>query len=158
MTRCWQWRLDTKSAAFLPGLIKDNVDVLRKRAEAAQKKLDTTRSAKRPGWEAAAEKLVTGKLAASCPGATRIEVLISRVHNPFTAIEQDNSAITTALTRRVFIKHCIWHELSIVLHSRQAAQLTLGWRQYSAERAQAAVGTSEIWKGLAERLQDMPVD
>jgi len=109
------------------------VDSLRKRVESKQKKLETVRMNRRQGWEVEEEKLVS-------------------------AIEQDNSAITAALSRRVFIKYCMWHELSVVLHSRQSAQATFGWRQYSADRTESAKATAELWGGLYETLQNMPVE
>jgi len=62
------------------------------------------------------------------------------------------------MVRRVYIKHCLWHELSVVLHSRQAAQATLGWRTFAAEKTRAHKGVSGLWQALATRLEDMPVD
>lgn len=114
-------------------LSKDSVDSLRKRVESKQKKLETVRINHRTGWEIEDEKLVL-------------------------AIEQDNSSITSLLARRVFIKHCLWHELSVVLHSRQAAQATLGWRQYATERIVVQKNVESLWKGLSTRLEDMPIE
>jgi len=74
------------------------------------------------------------------------------------ANEQDNSAITSFLSRRVFIRACMWHELSVVFHSRQAAQATLGWKDYAREEAESAAGMAKVWEELGERLRAMPVD
>jgi sorting nexin-8 len=62
------------------------------------------------------------------------------------------------MTRRVHIKQCLWHELSIVLHSQQAAQATLGWRKFAEEKTRAHKGVAGLWQALATRLDDMPVD
>ncbi len=74
------------------------------------------------------------------------------------AIDQENTAISSLLARRVFIRHCMWHELSVVLHSRQAAQAALGWRAYAAERAGQEARLGALWKGLEGRLGEMPVE
>lgn len=52
----------------------------------------------------------------------------------------------------------MWHELSVVMHSRQAAQATLGWRAYAAERSGQEKRLEGLWKGLEARLSDMPVE
>jgi len=117
----------------LAGLSKDNVDALRKKVETRQKKLETTRSGQKPGWEVEAEKLVS-------------------------ANDVDNSTIGTLFSRRVFIRACMWHELAVVFHSRQAAQATLGWREFAREQGDAGKAVVGVWEGLAERLKSMPVE
>lgn len=52
----------------------------------------------------------------------------------------------------------MWHELSLVFHSRQAAQATLGWRAFAREETEASKGLTGIWIDLGERLQSMPVE
>jgi len=52
----------------------------------------------------------------------------------------------------------MWHELSVVFHSRQAAQATLGWRDFAREQREAGRAVAGIWEGLAERLKSMPVE
>ncbi|KAJ9126793.1 hypothetical protein QFC24_001825 [Naganishia onofrii] len=113
-------------------LSKDTVDTLRKRVETKQKKLAAVRQAKKSSWEAEAEKLVT-------------------------AIEQDNNNIKVLLERRVFIRHCMYHEM-LVLHSRQTGQATLLARQYAKDRAGASEHAQRSWLDLGRRLKDMPVD
>lgn len=115
------------------GLSKDNSDFLRKSVDAKQKKLDVVRDKRKVNWEVEEEKLSS-------------------------AIAQDNAAIEALMTRRVHIKQCLWHELSIVLHSRQAAQATLGWRKFAEEKTRAHKGVAGLWQALATRLDDMPVD
>lgn len=72
------------------------------------------------------------------------------------ASDVDNSTVNTLLSRRVFIRACMWHELAVVFHSRQAAQATLGWREFAAAEAKAGASTTSVWEGLSERLQSMP--
>lgn len=75
-----------------------------------------------------------------------------------TAIEQDNSTISNLLARRVFIRACMWHELAVVLHSRQAAQATLGWRAWVAGEAAAASAEATAWERLGQELESMPLE
>lgn len=101
--------------------------------ETRVKKGESLRSAQKPGWEAELDKLVA-------------------------ASDVDNSTINTLMSRRVFIRACMWHELVVVFHSRQAAQATLGWREFAAADAKAGTGLVSVWEGLSERLQSMPVE
>jgi sorting nexin-8 len=117
---------------FLAELSKDTVDTLRKRVETKQKKLASVRQAKKSSWEAEEEKLVA-------------------------AIEQDNNSIKALLDRRVFIRHCMYHEM-LVLHSRQTGQATLLARQYAKDRAGWLENSQKSWLDLGRRLKDMPVD
>ncbi|WVQ93322.1 hypothetical protein IAU59_000390 [Kwoniella sp. CBS 9459] len=114
-------------------LSKDSVDSLRKKVETRSKKIDGLKSAAKPGWEGEVDKLVA-------------------------ATDQDNSTIASLLSRRVFIRACMWHELSVVHHSRQAAQVTLGWREFSRDQADAMGRLKDVWDNLGERLQTMPVE
>jgi sorting nexin-8 len=66
--------------------------------------------------------------------------------------------VTALLSRRVFIRACMWHELSVVFHSRQAAQATLGWRAFAKLESEAGGVVTGIWEGLRERLERMPVE
>ncbi|OCF31380.1 sorting nexin MVP1 [Kwoniella heveanensis BCC8398] len=114
-------------------LSKDSVDALRKKVETRSKKIDGLKSAAKPGWEAEVDKLVA-------------------------ATDQDNSTIASLLSRRVFIRACMWHELSVVHHSRQAAQVTLGWREFTRDQVDAMGRLRDVWDHLGERLQGMPVE
>jgi len=114
-------------------LSKDTVDALRKKVEARQKKIETHRSGQKQGWEVEVDKLVA-------------------------AIDTDNSTINSLLSRRVFIRACMWHELAVVYHSRQAAQTTLGWRGFAKDQSEASRAVGTIWEELAERLESMPIE
>ncbi|KAK8843408.1 hypothetical protein IAR55_007065 [Kwoniella newhampshirensis] len=112
---------------------KDSVESLRKKVETRQKKAESLKAAQKAGWEVEVDKLVA-------------------------ATDQDNSQITILLARRVFIRACMWHELSIVHHSRQAAQATLGWRQFARDQNAGVKAIGGVWEALEERLDAMPVD
>ncbi|ORX39040.1 hypothetical protein BD324DRAFT_576638 [Kockovaella imperatae] len=114
-------------------LSKDSVDSLGKKIETRQTKMDSTRKAQKPGWEGEVEKLVA-------------------------ATDNDNTTIRNLLARRVFIRACMWHEMSLVFHSRQAAQTTLGWRLFAQEESTASHVIAEVWDEMAERLKSMPIE
>ncbi|WVR09157.1 hypothetical protein IAU60_006219 [Kwoniella sp. DSM 27419] len=114
-------------------LSKDVVDSLRKKVESRSKKIEGLKAASKPGWKAEVDKLVA-------------------------ASDQDNATVTTLLSRRVFIKACMWHELSVVHHSRQAAQATLGWREFTKDQIEAYTRLAGVWEGLDGKLGSMPVE
>ncbi|WVW79221.1 hypothetical protein I302_101187 [Kwoniella bestiolae CBS 10118] len=114
-------------------LSKDNVDTLRKKVEARNKKIEQLKNGGKPGWEVEVDKLVA-------------------------ANDQDNSTIASSLSRRVFIKACMWHELSVVHHSRQAAQTTLGWREFTNDQIEGTKRLEGVWQGLKDKLEGMPVE
>lgn len=74
------------------------------------------------------------------------------------AIDQDNTTIDNLLHRRVFIRACMWHELSVVFHTRQAAAATLGWRAWANGEHEAAAAETRVWERLIEDLERMPTD
>jgi sorting nexin-8 len=97
------------------------------------KKVESLRSTQKTGWEFEADKLAASN-------------------------ESDNTTITNFLSRRIFIRACMWHELAVVFHSRQAAQVTLGWRSWTKDQEEAQKMTSAIWEELGERLKSMPIE
>ncbi|GMK56225.1 hypothetical protein CspeluHIS016_0300650 [Cutaneotrichosporon spelunceum] len=114
-------------------LSRDNVDSLQKRVVSRQSKIAGLRQGSKPGWEEEAAKLSNG-------------------------IEQDNSAIAALLARRVFIRACMWHELVVVFHTRQAAQATLGWRAWVQAESGAVRAEGGVWDRLVDDLEDMPLE
>lgn len=114
-------------------LSRDDVDALQRRVAARQAKIEALRQAAKPGWETEVGKLTSG-------------------------IEQDNSAITALLARRVFVRACMWHELGVVFHSRQAAQATLGWRAWVAGEHAAARAEGRVWDRLGDDVEEMPLE
>ena len=127
-------------------LSKDNVDALRKAVEGRVQKLETVKSSQKPGWGLEAEKLISGGLKSSW-GSRLI-----------AANDTDNATITNLLARRVFVKACMWHELAVVHHSRQASQATLGWRALVNHEVESVKALTGIWDDLQERLQVMPLE
>lgn len=114
-------------------LSRDSVDTTRKKLEAKQKKLEICRANRKTNWELEEERLTSG-------------------------IAEDNAAIDKALARRVYIRHAMWHEYSVVFHSRNTSLTTLGWQVYVKDRNQTLKAQIGLYEGLESRLQDMPVD
>lgn len=73
-------------------------------------------------------------------------------------IDEDNTKIVNLLARRVFIRACMWHELGVVLHSRQAAQATLCWRTWVGGEGAAAGAEARVWDRLTDELEHMPLE
>lgn len=116
-----------------PGLSKDSVEALRKSILAKQKKLEVCREKQKVGWKAEEEKLTS-------------------------VLAEETASCERMLQRRIHIKHCLWHELSVVLHSRRAAQATLGWRAFAKDKSDMLGGALGLWKTLSTRLETMPVE
>ncbi|KAH9995130.1 hypothetical protein BJV77DRAFT_992702 [Russula vinacea] len=77
----------------------DQVERLKKRADANALKLESVKAVAKDGWEEEADKIAVG-------------------------IEKDKATISAQLNRRVFIRACMWHELRVVLHNRENTLLT----------------------------------
>lgn len=120
------------------------MDALRKKVEARQVKVEALRASVKPGWEGEVDKLVAGE--------SMVVTLLT------SAIEQDSRTIAGLLARRVFIRACMWHELAVVLHSRQAAQAALGWRAWVQGARDAVNAESRIWETMSEDVDRMPFD
>nr|ODN88644.1 sorting nexin MVP1 [Cryptococcus depauperatus CBS 7841] len=119
-------------------LSKDPVDLLRKKVSSRAPKIESLKntnnsSTKRPGWELELDKLVS-------------------------ATDFDNAEINRFLARRVFLRACMWHELSVVFHSREAAQATFGWREFVKDQTVEVKIVADVWGELKKRLEKMPVD
>lgn len=151
----------------VPELSKDSVDSLRKKVEGRIKKIETLRSGQRPGWDFEVDKLVASEYQAAfqcpfalskCRRAPSTAVKEMRMADLALANEADNTTITNSLTRRVFIRACMWHELAVVLHSRQAAQTTLGWRAWTKDQEEAHKAVGAVWEDLGEQLKSMPIE
>lgn len=127
-------------------LSKDSVDALLKKVETRQKKVESLKSAQKPGWDVEVDKLVSG------------EPATGRATLKWSANDQDTSTISNLRSRRVFIRACMWHELSVVFHSRQNAQVTLGWREFVKDQSEANKAMGRVWEDLTERMTRMPLD
>jgi sorting nexin-8 len=130
-------------------LSADHVDLLRKKVEARQSKIEGLRAAQKPGFEAEVEKLINGMFN---------EQSSFEHHLTSTVIEQDNSTIGALLARRVFIRACMWHELAVVFHSRQAAQATLGWQAWIQGTVSSLNSAARVWDRMNEDVENMPLE
>lgn len=52
----------------------------------------------------------------------------------------------------------MWHELSVVFHSMQAAQGTIGWRDFVKDQKERTKRLNSVWQGLEETLESMPLE
>lgn len=52
----------------------------------------------------------------------------------------------------------MWHELSVVLHSRQAAFATLSWKGITSAAKGQANDEVGVWGRLGEELEQMPLE
>ncbi|OXB36473.1 sorting nexin MVP1 [Cryptococcus neoformans] len=111
----------------------DNVDALRKKVDSRFTKIESLKSAKKPEWEGEVDKL-----------ASQSDI--------------DTAEIQRLLARRVFVRACMWHELSVVFHSMQAAQGTMGWRDYVKDQKEMTKRLNSVWQGLEETLESMPLE
>jgi sorting nexin-8 len=114
-------------------LSADSVDALRRKVEALQGRIEALRAGQKPGFQTEVDKHVAG-------------------------IEADNSMISALLARRVFIRACMWHELAVVFHSRQAGQAALGWRAWVQGTLGALDAENRVWERMNDDVGNMPLD
>ncbi|KAG5647817.1 hypothetical protein DXG03_007740 [Asterophora parasitica] len=111
----------------------DQVERLKKRVETNSVKLDGIRAAQKEGWAEEVEKYTS-------------------------LIEKDQAAIAAQLSRRVFIRSSIWHELRVVLHNRENALLTQLVQKFSREEREFADNVLGNWVSLGEAVDGMPYE
>ncbi|GLB41904.1 putative protein with phoX homologous domain, present in p47phox and p40phox [Lyophyllum shimeji] len=111
----------------------DQVERLKKRVETNSLKLDGIRTAQKEGWEEEVERL-TG------------------------LIEKDQATIAAQLSRRVFIRASMWHELRVVLHNRENALLTQLVQKFSREEREFAERVVSNWTSLGDAVEGMPYE
>ncbi|KAL0564393.1 Sorting nexin mvp1, partial [Marasmius crinis-equi] len=109
----------------------DQVERLKKRVETTSVKLDGIKAAQKEGWQDEADRLSS-------------------------AIEKDQATIAAQLSRRVFIRACLWSELRIILHNRENASLTMMIQQFAREEQSYAEMTASTWTSLGEAVEEMP--
>ncbi|THU87977.1 hypothetical protein K435DRAFT_730276 [Dendrothele bispora CBS 962.96] len=109
----------------------DQVERLKKRVETTSLKLDGIKSVQKDGWQDEVEKLVA-------------------------AIEKDQATIAAQLSRRVFIRACLWHELRVVLHNRENTLITATVQSFAREEQEYAETVMSNWVSLAEGVEEMP--
>ncbi|KAF8074872.1 hypothetical protein FPV67DRAFT_602791 [Lyophyllum atratum] len=111
----------------------DQVERLKKRVDANSLKLEGMRAAQKEGWEEEVERL-TG------------------------LIEKDQATIAAQLSRRIFIRASMWHELRVVLHNRENALLTQLVQNFSREERQFTESVISNWVSLGEAVEGMPYE
>jgi len=111
----------------------DQVDRLKKRVETNSLKLDGIKATQKEGWQEEADKIVS-------------------------IIEKDQAVIAIQLSRRVYIRACMWHELRVVLHNQENALLTQAVQVFAREEREYVQRTLSNWTSLGEALVDMPFE
>ncbi|KZT59030.1 hypothetical protein CALCODRAFT_481801 [Calocera cornea HHB12733] len=111
----------------------DQVEKLRKRVEASSKKLEQVKAVQKDGWEAEADKILGN-------------------------IEHDQATISAQLARRVFIRHCMWHELRVVLHNRENALVSVAVQTFAREERDFAQQLRSNWALLSDNVESMPFE
>ncbi|KAF8966276.1 hypothetical protein BDZ97DRAFT_1808557 [Flammula alnicola] len=111
----------------------DQVERLKKKIETHSLKLDGIRAAQKENWQEEVERL-TG------------------------LIEKDQATIAAQLSRRVFIRACMWHELRVVLHNRENALLTQAVKNFAREEHEYAENVANNWESLSEAVEGMPFE
>ncbi|KXN87384.1 Sorting nexin MVP1 [Leucoagaricus sp. SymC.cos] len=111
----------------------DQVDRLRKRVDATSVKLDGVRAAAKDGWQEEVDKLAA-------------------------VIEKDQGTIAAQLSRRVFIRVCLWNELRIILHNRENTLITQTVKIFAREEQEYAENVLRNWVSLGESVENMPYE
>ncbi|KAI0272764.1 hypothetical protein BC834DRAFT_966732 [Gloeopeniophorella convolvens] len=111
----------------------DQVERLRKRVDTNALKLENVKAAGKDGWVEEADRLAG-------------------------AIEKDKAAIAAQLSRRVFIRACMWHELRVVLHNRENTLLTQLVQAFAREERDFAEAVTANWAALVQGVENMPFE
>jgi len=111
----------------------DQVDKLKKRVEITSVKLDGIRAALKEGWQDEADRLTS-------------------------LIEKDQATIAAQLTRRIFVRACIWHELRVVLHNRENTLLTQTVQSFAHDERIFTESVLRNWASLSEAVESMPYE
>ncbi|KAF9047100.1 hypothetical protein BDZ89DRAFT_1058168 [Hymenopellis radicata] len=111
----------------------DQVERLKKRVESTSLKLEGVRAQQKDGWQDEVERL----------GAL---------------YEKDQATILAQLSRRVFIRACMWHELRTVLHNRENTLVTVLVQTFTREEQEFAESIFNNWVSLSEGVEGMPFE
>jgi len=111
----------------------DQVEKLRKRVETNSGKLEQARGAQKDGWQAEVDKFAG-------------------------LIERDQMAISAALSRRIFIRFCMWHEMRVVLHNRENALLSQAIQTFAKEESAFTEESLRIWESMTDSVIGMPME
>ncbi|KAF5387312.1 hypothetical protein D9757_005774 [Collybiopsis confluens] len=111
----------------------DQVERLKKRVETTSHKLDGIKTTQKDGWQDESDKLVA-------------------------AIEKDQATIAAQLSRRIFIRACLWHELRVILHNRENALLTVMVQAFGREEQDYTELVLNNWASLSDAVEGMPFE
>ncbi|KIJ55199.1 hypothetical protein M422DRAFT_151099 [Sphaerobolus stellatus SS14] len=111
----------------------DQVERIKKRVESSSQRLEAVKAAQKEGWQDEADKIVV-------------------------SIEKDQAAIASLLSRRVFIRHCMWHEVRVVLHNRENTLITQATKIFAREERDYSNAIHANWISLEESLEVMPLE
>ncbi|KAF9006173.1 hypothetical protein BDQ17DRAFT_1540764 [Cyathus striatus] len=111
----------------------DQVERLKKKVETSSVKLDGIRVAQKEGWQEDVQRLTD-------------------------LIEKDQATIAAQLSRRVFIRACMWHELRVILHNRENTLMTQTVQNFVREEQEFAERVLNNWISLGERVENMPFE
>ncbi|KAG8862145.1 Sorting nexin mvp1 [Tulasnella sp. 330] len=114
-------------------LSPDRVDVLKRRVEINGRKLEAVKAAKKEGFEVEADKITN-------------------------LIEKDQVDIAACMSRRVFIRHCMWYELRVVLHNRENTLVTQAMQTLVVQERDFALAVAGNWSRLVEDIEGMPFE
>ncbi|KAJ7765471.1 hypothetical protein DFH07DRAFT_810675 [Mycena maculata] len=111
----------------------DQVERLKQRVETSSLKLEGVKAAQKEGWQDEVERYVAN-------------------------IEKDQATIAAQLSRRVFIRACLWHELRVVLHNRENTLVSQIVQTFTREEQDFAENVANTWASLSETVSDMPYE
>ncbi|KAJ7442301.1 hypothetical protein FB451DRAFT_1297735, partial [Mycena latifolia] len=111
----------------------DQVERLKQRVEATSMKLEGVKAAQKDGWQDEVDRYVA-------------------------TIEKDQASIAAQLSRRVFIRACLWHELRVVLHNRENTLVSQIVQTFTREEHNFAENVANTWASLSEAVSDMPYE
>jgi len=111
----------------------DQVERLKQRVETTSMKLEGVKAAQKDGWQDEAERYVA-------------------------AIEKDQATIAAQLSRRIFIRACLWHELRVVLHNRENTLVSQIVQTFTREEQDFTENVANTWASLSETVSDMPYE
>ncbi|KAF7309773.1 Sorting nexin [Mycena indigotica] len=111
----------------------DQVERLKQRVEATSLKMEGVKVAQKEGWQDEVERQVA-------------------------SIERDKATIAAQLSRRVFIRACLWHELRVVLHNRENASVSQMIQTFAQEEQVFSENVTNTWTSLNEAVEVMPFE
>ncbi|EGN96804.1 hypothetical protein SERLA73DRAFT_111513 [Serpula lacrymans var. lacrymans S7.3] len=111
----------------------DNVERLKKRVDTNSLKMEGIKAAQKDGWQEEADRIIG-------------------------IIEKDQATIASLLSRRVFIRASMWHELRVVLHNRENALITQAVQAFARDEQSFTDSVLANWISLGNAVEGMPFE